>query len=363
LLSKDVDQGLAILVDCLKAPAFEKERVDLARDQLLQEIKERNDDSETIEGYEWSYLVRGEGHWTNRHPTKASVESITRDDLVAFHKKYVGPKNFIVAVSGDFDRKDMKAKLDKAFANWPVSGTNPGPPPAPVAAADPGMYLVEKDVNQGRVTIGLRAPDRYDPDWDAFQVMNLVLGGAGFSSRLVGKIRSDEGLAYSVRSQFEGGHYYADAWRIRFQSKVRSVPYATDLAMKEVGQIASTEVSEAELSLAKNLIVEGMPALFESADAIAGVLAVVELTGRYAKKPTYFKDLPGNIGKVSAADVKRVAQRLLDPSKMITLCVGDTEEMLKGDPKHPSDLRALAGGEPKHLSLRDPLTMQPMPTP
>jgi zinc protease len=362
-LSKDLDEGLALLVECLKSPAWEAERLKLRRDQMLQAMKERNDDSGNIESREWSFLLRGENHWTNRHTTQASVEGITAADLAAFHRRYVGPKNFILAVSGDVDRGAVVKKLERAFAQWPSQGERPAPPAAPTAAGAPGWYMVDKDVNQGRVSIGLPSIDRYDPDYQAARVMNDILGAGGFSSRLVNRIRSDEGLAYSVRSSFEGGTYYGDPWRIAFQSKVRSVPYAIKIAMTEVNRIRDSLVTPQELELTKNKFVESLPAQFETAPAIANVLAIEELTGRYQKDPNYFAEVRDRVRAVSAADVQRVARRLLEPSRMTVLMVGNAKDIALGDPKHDVQITALAGGEPKRLPLRDPMTMKAMPNP
>jgi zinc protease len=116
LLSKDLDQGLALLTACLKGAAFQADRVKLYKDQALQNMKRRNDESGDIEEREWSALLRGDDHWTNHWSTKASIDAITVDDMRAFQKRYVGPKNFILAVAGDFDRGTMVKKLEAAFA-------------------------------------------------------------------------------------------------------------------------------------------------------------------------------------------------------------------------------------------------------
>ena len=363
LLSKDIDEGLALLVDCLQSPAWEAERMKLRREQLMQAMKERNDQSASIEEREWSFLTRGDGHWSNRWPTAASIEGITKDDLAAFHRKYVGPRNFVIAVSGDFDRATMTKKLETAFAKLPTTGERPAMPAAPVAAAQGGWYIVDKDVNQGRVSIGLRSIDRYDPDYQAARVMNDILGAGGFSSRLVNRIRSDEGLAYSVRSGFDSGIYYPDAWRIQFQSKVRSVAYATQLALGEVAKIRDSLVTANEIDLTKNKLIESFPTAFESASTIAHTLAYEELTGRYQKDPEYFQQYRDRVRAVTVADVQRVAKRLLDPSKMTVLMVGNANDMLLGDPKHDAKLATMAGGEPSRLPLRDPMTMKPIPNP
>ena len=108
-------------------------------------------------------------------------------------------------------------------------------------------------------------------------------------------------------------------------------------------------------------MIEGFPARFPTAQAIAGALAADELTGRYRKDPAYLSQYASRIGAVSLADVQRVAQRLLDPAKLTFLMVGSAKEMVLPDGKHDVTLTKLAGGEPKRIPLRDPMTMKPMP--
>jgi zinc protease len=364
ILSKDIDEGLGLLVDCLKNPAFQDDRLALRRDQQLQNMKQRNDESAQIEDREFGFLMRGDGHWSNRYTTEASVKGITRDDLMAFHKRYVGPKNFILAVSGDFDRATMVKKLDQAFAKWPTAGERPGAPAAPVAAATAGWFMVDKAVNQGRVSVGIRGIQRDDPDLYALRVMNDILGGGGFTSRLVNRIRSDEGLAYQVGTRLGEGVYYPEPWRLIFQSKVRSVPYALQIAQAEIAKMRDSLVTADELETSKNGFIEAFPTQFATASSIAGQLAADELTGRYQKHPTFWAEYREHLRAVTAQDVRRVARQLLDPAKMTVLMVGDTKEILLGDPKHETaKIAALAGGEPKHLPLRDPMTMKPMANP
>lgn len=364
LLSKDLDEGLALLADCLQHPAFQDDRLTLRRDQLVSAMKQRNDESGQIEEREIGFLMRGDGHWSNRYPTEASVKGITKDDLAAFHKRYVGSKNFILAVSGDFDRATMVRQLEKTFGKWPNAGERPGPPAAPSGDASAGFFMVDKAVNQGRVSVAIRGIQRDDPDLYAMRVMNDILGGGGFTSRLVNRIRSDEGLAYQVNSRLGEGVYYAEPWRMVFQSKVRSVAYALQIALAEVAKMRDTPVTADELETSKNGFAEAFPTQFATAGAIAGQLAVDELTGRYARHPTFWAEYRDKIRAVTAADVQRVAKKLLDPSKMTVLMVGDAKEITLGDPKHAdATIAGLAGGEPKHLPLRDPMTMKPMANP
>src|SRR5262249_20647456 len=96
LLSKDVDDRLSLLTTCLKSAAFQADRVKLYKDQALQNLKRRNDESGDIEEREWGALLRGEDHWSNRWTTKSSLDAITADDLRAFQKRFVGPHNFVL---------------------------------------------------------------------------------------------------------------------------------------------------------------------------------------------------------------------------------------------------------------------------
>ena len=179
LLSKDLDEGLGILREVLSAPRFQDDKIALRKQQTLQAMKERNDESASIEVREQGFLAFGEQFWANRYSTAASVDSIQRGDLEKFHQQWFHPANFIVAASGDFDRDQMVQKLEALFADWPFKGAAPPPIPTNTTFAAPGVYLVDKDVNQGRVAMMLPGILRDNPDYFAAVIMNDILGGGG----------------------------------------------------------------------------------------------------------------------------------------------------------------------------------------
>lgn len=360
LLSKDADRGFEILRAVLAAPSFQEDKLALRKTQLLQGLKQRNDDSRNIESRERNFLAYGENFWFNRHTTAASLESIRREDLLAFHHEWVHPRNFIVSISGDFDRDAMLERLDGVFAAWPHPGKKAPPVPQEREYGKSGVYIVDKDVNQGRVSIMLPGIRWDDPDFYAIQVMNDVLGGGGFTSRITNRVRSDEGLAYSAGSSFPGGSHYPVVFRAGFQSKSRTVAYATSIVLEEIERIAGEPVSAEELLTAKKSFIDTFPNNFASSAQVVSAFAGDEMIGRYARQPNYWADYRDNIEAVDIAAVQRVAKRRLRLGQVIILIVGQKEEILKGHPDHPVELGRLAKGGVKELPMRDPLTMKPL---
>jgi predicted Zn-dependent peptidase len=355
-LTDNLDESLKLFVEVLRDPRFQEDRLALAKEQSLQEMKKRNDDSADIESTEWNVLTNGESHFTNHFATEASVKSISRDDLLAFHKRSFHPANMVAAVSGSFNRAEMIRKLEAAFANWP--GPVPAVPPVPaeVASVAPGIYRMPKDVNQGRVSIGQLTVKRDSPDIYALEVMNEILGGAGFSSRITTTVRSNEGLAYSAGSALSFGTYYPGRFRASFQSKSETVALATKLVLEEIRKIREAPVTAEELDIIKKSLVETFPSNFASKAQSMGIFAADEYTKR---DPSFWSTYRAKIQAVTPADVQRVAREHLQPEKLVILIVGNQGAIDKGDGKTKVDLASLApGGKVTTLSLRDPMTMK-----
>jgi len=356
-LADNFDQALALFVEMLREPRFQEDRLDLAREQELQEMKKRNDDAADIEFREWNALLNGEDHFTNRYPTEASVGAITRDDLVSFHRKHLHPANMVAAVSGAFSRPEMLRKLENAFAGWPGAGPAAPAVPSTISPSAPGLYRIHKDVNQGRVSLGLPTVRRDSPDVYALEVMNEILGGGGgITSRIARTVRSSEGLAYDAGSALSVGVYYPGRFRARFQSKARTVPYAAKLVLEEIRKIREAEVAPEELETVQNSLIQTFPSFFASKAQAMALFASDEYTRR---DPSFWTTYRDRIRAVTAADVRRVAGAYLGPEKMVMLVVGNQEEIDLGDPRYPVTLVDLApAGRVTTLPLRDPMTMR-----
>jgi predicted Zn-dependent peptidase len=230
--------------------------------------------------------------------------------------------------------------------------------PAPEFTPQPGLYLVDKaDVNQGRVSMGHMGSMRDNPDRYALAVMNDLLGGGGFTSRLMTRVRSDEGLAYSVGSGFGLGLHYPGLFRASFQSGSPTVARAVAIVLTEIERMRTEPVSQQELDDSKASFTETFTRRFSSAAAVASLFASDEFTGR---EPGYWSTYRERIGAVTADDVLRVAQEYLHPERMVILAVGNVDDMLQGDPDNPEYVleHLSPSGLVVRIPLPDPMTME-----
>jgi zinc protease len=358
-LKANFAESLGLFVEMLKAPGFDAARLDTTKSRLVEYLKQRNDDAASILGREWKRLVFGTSHFESAEPTGATVAALSREKLTEMHARVFHPGNAIVAVSGDFEEAEMLAALAKAFTGWERGSVAPDPA-APTATLEPGLYHVPKDIPQGKVTIGRRSITRDDPDAIPLLLLDEILGAGGFTSRLMQKVRSNEGLAYSVRSAVSPRVTYPGDFRAGFESKNSTVALATKIVLDEIRAVREELVTEDELETAKRGLIETFPRQFESKPKMLGVFVNDEWTNR---PKDFWKTFREKVSAVTREDLKRVAQKYLDPETMAILVVGDWDEIAKGDLGKRASMADFFGGKVKHLPLRDPLTLEPLPAP
>ncbi len=354
-LSKDIDEGLGLLAKILRNPVFDQVATDRYRTDILSDMQQRNAATDEIESREWQFLMYGNHPCTETsRRTEQTVKSITRDDLVAFHKKYFFPKNFIFAVSGDFKKADMIAKLDKMLAGWPDQPLTLPTIADQIPDPKPGVYMIKKaDVNQSRVRIGHLGVKRDVPDQYALVVMNDILGGGGFTSRIVRRVRSDEGLAYNAGSAFDRPVQYPGTFRAWFQTKHETAAFGTKLMVDEINRIRTEKCDSATVDNSKSSFISDLVNPFSNKKAIVNTFANDEYTHRPAD---YWQNYTKNMQAVTPDAVLAVAQKYLHPDKMVYLVVGDPDAVQVGSDKHPEKFSDF--GPITILPLRDPMTLE-----
>lgn len=356
-LTRNLDESFALFMDMIRNPGFDAERFDTYKQEVMEGMKQRNDRADAILGREWTALMYGRDHFSGRVTTQKSLESITVDDMRAMHARMIQPAGLIIGATGDFEVKSMLARLEKAMEGWEV-GQRIEDPPAPTKELEPGVYHVEKDIPQGNVRIGHRSVKIGHPDLIKMQIMDRILGAGGFTSRIMRKVRSDEGLAYTAGSSTRVGEYYPGEFRALFQSKNTTVALATKLILGEIERIRTEPVTTEELETAKNSMIEAFPSQFGSKSQTVARFIREEARGR---SWDYWRQFRDNVSAVTAEDIQAVAAKHLHPDKVAIMVVGKWKEIAPGDLDGRASMNDFFNGKVNHLPLRDPLTQEPVP--
>jgi len=323
VLKEDFDKALAILADILTHPAFREEKIELAKLQQRSGISRRNDNIAGIAYREFGRLMYGQDSPYARQTEYATIESITRKDIVDFYNAYFHPNNTYMAVWGDFKSKEMIAKLRTALGSWKKG--NPSKEPWPKVGYDfksTVNYIEKPDVNQSNIMLGHIGGLMNNPDFPALSIMNQILS----FERMFKRIRTDEGLAYSVWGSYGASFIYPGTFSCGAQTKSQSTVYAIDIMLKELKKITEQEVSDDELAKAKDGYLNSYVFNFESKSQIVNRL----MTLAYYGYPLDFTEkLKSEVEKVTKADVLRVAKKYLQPDKVQILVVGKKEDFDK----------------------------------
>jgi predicted Zn-dependent peptidase len=350
VLSKDLDEGLRIFFDVLMNPEFREDAVKLAKARLIDQLRQANDQPSAVLNREFERLLYGDQPLT-WEPTKATYDGITVADLKAIHAKYFFPKNIILAASGDFTKADLTAKVNKAVAAWKNHAVQFPALVKTFPTVEPGVYFIQKAINQGYVSIGHLGLEDSTPDYSAVQVMNFILGGGSFSSRITTKVRSNEGLSYNQGSRFTFRWGFPGTFSGYVQSKSATVGYAISLILNELDRIRKEPVTDAEMETAVNFYLESFADSFQTPQITMSSFANLEMTGR---PMDYYKTYRDKVKTVTKAKVQEVARKYIHPDKLAIMIVGDWEPCNKGMDKWPGPLDKL--GKVHRLTLADPVT-------
>ncbi len=321
VLEEDIDIGLSILADILMTPKFDEDKIELEKMNHRTGIARRNDLPMFIADREFRKLIYGDTSVYARTTEYETIDNITRDDLIAFQKKYIHPNSVIMGVWGDFKAEEMIQKIKKTFAQWkPVELDLPKLPKVDYHFR-PSVHLVQKeDINQTNLRIGHIGGMMDDPDYFALTVMNNILGG-GFSGRLFKKVRSEQGLAYHVGGGCQCSFGYPGLFSLSCETKSQSTIQAIQSMMKEVKRITQEEVTDEELERAKSTFLNSFVFKFDTKGEIVQRLMTYEY---YGFPLDFLQKTKENIEKVGKQDVLRAAQTHLHPDDLVILAVGKT---------------------------------------
>lgn len=321
---KNFPRALAILADLLINPAFDPAQLDLAKKQEIENIRRSNDDPEEIAYREFRRLLY-QSNPRGQVPTIESIQRIKREDLIAFHRQFFKPNNMILGISGDFKKSEMLSLLEETLGGWERSLVELPLIPYPSPLEKKLIFHVPKDLPQATILLGHLSLPLGHPDHIPFKVLNFILGGGGFNSRLIQEIRSNQGLAYNVGSFYQGRVGYG-VFGAFCQTKSSATNKVISLIFEIIENIKKKAPTEAELDWAKKALINKYIFSFASAASIVNQRMQLE----YDQMPSdYLEKYPQLIEAVKLSDLERVASKYLHPEKSILLVVGKEEDFEK----------------------------------
>jgi zinc protease len=325
-LKDNTGDVMKVFRDLMVAPEFRQDKLDLAKTYLRGSIARRNDSAPQIASREFQELIYGKDTPYGARLEYEHVSHVQRADLAAFHKRYFFPKNTMLAVYGDFSTSEMKAQLEKLFADW--TAEQPAAPPFPEVRKRPrpGAFLaVKEDVTQTFFKLGHLGGRFDDKDYPALEVMSYILGGS-FSSRLVKKVRTELGYAYSIGASWSANFTHPGTFVISGSTKSMSTVDSIQAVRTEIDRMRSEPVADAELETAKQTTLNSFVFNFDTPYKTLSRMIRYEYHG-YPKD--FIFQYQKAIAAVTKQDVLRVAKQYLKPEEFTIAAVGKPSDFGK----------------------------------
>lgn len=320
VLKKDINKGFDLFSDILLNPIFPQEEIDRKRELIKGFLRQREEEPSFLAGRAFKKWVFGE------HPygrlTEGSVETvdnIKRENLIKFHSDYFLPNNSILSVVGDLTSEELDAFIEKYLSEWKKAELPSRVVEKLSSEKKKKIIKIDRDLTQANIILGNLGISRDNPDYYAVSVMNYILGGGGFASRLMQSIRDEMGLAYDVHSFFSAGEEEG-SFQVSIQTKNESANTAIDEILKQIDRIKKERVSNQELSDAKSYLTGNFPIRLDTNKKIADFLANVEF---YNLGLDYVEKYPVYVNSVTKEDILRVAQRYLDSENYVLVVVAN----------------------------------------
>ena len=324
VLKKDLELGFELLSDILLNPTFPEQEVVRKKALIKGYIKRQKEDPGNIASKVFQKELFGSHPFAKpSEGTEETLDNIPREDVVGFHRRFYVPGNAWIAVVGDVGQGEIKALINKYLKDWAGSEIHLPVVLPPPELAKPTLIAINKQITQANIILGHLGIRRDHPDYYATLVMNYILGGGGFSSRLMDNIRDNKGLAYSVYSSFLPGRN-TGSFQVNLQTKNESAGTAVNEIIKEMKRIMTEPVSDQELADAKAYITGSFPLRMDSNSKIANLLVSVEC---YGLGMDYVQNYLDAVESVTKEDVLRAATHYLHPDKYILVVVADQKKV------------------------------------
>lgn len=328
VLSKDLNRGLEIFAGLIRSPAFEPARLEVAKLQAIEGIRRRQDSPGSIVSREFTKALYGADHPTARESSVDSIKRLTRQDLIAFHRATIHPNGMLLGVTGDFAKDEMLASLRKVFGDW-QKGAAPELKIPDVSEADQSrsvVRFVNKDTSQTHLRVGHLSIKESDPDYVALAIVNDILGGSSFRSRLFNDVRTKRGLAYSVGSRLSTGMHDQGVWLMRAETKLTSTQDVIERFVANMERMREEPVTDAELAEAKEAYVNSFVFSFSSPSAIVSRLIELEYDGL---PKDFLQQLRAEVIKLTKEEVLAAAKKHLHPDRLKIIAVGSGDALAK----------------------------------
>lgn len=323
-LKKYEKQTLALLAGILTGPGLRTADIERKRAQQIANIKSNQEQPDYVADVDFIKTLFGAGT-PYGHPqigTAKSVAKLTPADVREFYREHYKTGGAVIAVVGDVSAENVKALLEHDLAGLSGSVAPQAPPPPPEAPRGLQAKLIDRNVRQANIIMGFGGIARANPDYYKIQVMNYILGGGGFASRLMKVVRTQHGLAYSIGSLFDA-RKFPGPFAVVLQTKNRSSNEAIKLVLEQLHEMRRSEVSPTEIASAKKYLIGSFPIKLDRQSAIAGFLLGIQLDHLGLN---YADNYPKLIGAVTRQDVLQVARKYLHPDSILLVAVADQKE-------------------------------------
>lgn len=321
VLKKDINKMMHLFSDILLNPAFDEREIQRKREQIKGNLRQREEDPSFLSDRDFKRLLFGSHHYGRLvEGSQDALVRITAEDVRQFYSRFYVPEGAILAVVGDLTLREAEALVESYLLIWESKGlqNHQRQIKPPVIKPQMRTSIIDRDITQANIVFGHLGLERSNPDFYAVSVMNYILGGGGFASRLMKVVRDDLGLTYGISSHFSTNRY-PGVFQVEVQTKNESAAQVVEEIKRQIAKMHNELVTEEELKDAKSFLIGSFPRRLETNRKIADLLAVSQF---YNLGDDYLKRYPEYIGSVTREDILRVAKKYLNADKYTLVITG-----------------------------------------